>query len=391
MADPAPQPVFTVAGDRLTLLDTGPRRLAGLLELIGTARRSLRLIYYTYADDGTGRRVRRALLDAQARGVRVRMVVDGFGSDEASDARFFQPLRDAGVSVCRFEAGFGRSYLLRNHQKLALADAEEERTARIIIGGFNVEDDYFGTSANGAWRDLGLLLEGGAAARMAGYFDALDEWIRSRKGIRHLNGTLRRWSEADGRLRWLIGGPTKSLSPWAKAVRDDMRAGRRIDVVAGYFTPSPTILRRLDHAGREPRADVRIVTAARSDNNVTIAAARFTYAGLLKKGVRVFEYRPTKLHTKLYVIDDAVFIGSANFDLRSLFINMEIMLRIEDAAFADHLRRYVDGEVAQSDEITPAVYAGETGLLQRAKQLGAYLLIAVADPGLSRGLNFGID
>ncbi|WP_174298198.1 phospholipase D-like domain-containing protein [Sphingomonas bacterium] len=391
MAEPPPQPVFTVAGDALTLLDSGPRRLAALLELIGSARRSLRLVYYTYADDDTGARVRQALLDAQTRGIRVRLIVDGFGSDEASDADFFAPLRDAGVSVCRFEPRFGRAYLLRNHQKLALADAEDAGVARIIVGGFNVEDDYFATASDGGWRDLGLLLEGGAAARIAGYFDALDAWIESGRGIRHLNRALRRWSESEGALRWLIGGPTKTLSPWARAVRDDMRAGRRVDVVAGYFTPSPTILRRLDRAGRRPEADVRVVTAARSDNKVTIAAARFTYAGLLRKGVRVFEYRPAKLHTKLYVIDDAVFIGSANFDLRSLFINLEIMLRIEDRAFADHLRRYVDGEAAQSDEITPAAYRSATGIVQRVKQFAAYLAIAVADPGLSRGLNFGID
>ena len=158
----------------------------------------------------------------------------------------------------------------------------------------------------------------------------------------------------------------------------------------GYFTPSPSILRRLDRTGRRGKA-VRIVTAAKSDNNATIAAARFTYKGLLKKGVRLFEYQPTKLHTKLYVVDDAVFIGSANFDMRSLFINMELMLRIEDPAFAAHVRRYVDGEVAKSQEITPEVEAQRTGPVQRVRQLAAYLLIAVIDPSVSRGLNFGID
>ena len=393
MADPAsrsqpePQPRFTVGGDRLTLLDTGPRRLDALLDLIGSARTSLRLLYYIYADDEAGRRVRQALIEAHGRGVQVRLVVDGFGSD---DADVFRPLRDAGVSVCRFEPRFGRRYLLRNHQKLALADAEDEAAARAIVGGFNIEDDYFGTAAHGAWRDLGLLLEGAAAARIVGYVDGLIEWIGSGRGIGHLNRSLRRWSEREGTIRWLIGGPTKRLSPWARAVRADLRRATCVDIVAGYFTPSPTILRRLDRAGRR-RAAVRVVTASRSDNNVTIAAARFTYAGLLRKGVRLFEYRPTKLHTKLYVIDDAVFVGSANFDLRSLFINLEIMLRIEDRAFADHLRAYVDGEIAQSEEITPALYRSRTGILQRAKQFGAYLMIAVADPGLSRGLNFGIE
>ncbi len=387
MAEPPAQPVFTVAGNALTLLDTGPRRLAALLALIEGAKRSLRILYYIYADDDSGRKVNAALIAAVERGVAVSLIVDGFGSDKASDDKFFEPLKAAGVDVCRFSARPGRRYLLRNHQKLALADEQ-----RIIIGGFNVEDDYFGTPAGQAWRDLGLLVEGNAAGRMAGYFDALDEWIKRPKGkLRHLNESLSRWSETEGPLRWLIGGPTRRLSPWARTVRADMRAAARtIDVIAGYFTPSPSMLRRLDKAAQRGGA-VRVVTAAKSDNNATIAAARFTYAGLLRKGVRVFEYQPTKLHTKLYAIDDSVHIGSANFDMRSLFINLELMLRIEDAAFADHVRGYIDGEVAKSAEITESVYKRETGVWQRVKQLGAYLLVGVIDPAISRGLNFGID
>lgn len=385
MDDPADQPSFTVDGNRLTLLDTGPRRLDAVLALIDGAERTLRVLYYIYADDDSGQRVNAALIAAAKRGVEVALIVDGFGSDDAPHA-FFEPLETANISVCRFSARFGRRYLLRNHQKLALADE-----SRIIIGGFNIEDDYFGTAAEQAWRDLGLLVEGPAAGRLAGYFDALQAWIHEPRGkLRHLTAALAKWSETQGPTRWLIGGPTRKLSPWARAVRDDMRRGSRIDVIAGYFTPSPALLRRLDHAGRR-NAGVRVVTASKSDNNATIAAARFTYAGLLRKGVRLFEYQPTKLHTKLYVIDDVVHIGSANFDMRSLFINMELMLRIEDAAFAGHVRRYVDGEVAKSVEVTAALYKANTGWVQRLKQLGAYFLVAVVDPSLSRGLNFGID
>ena len=388
-SDARPQPPFAVAGDTLTLLDTGKRRLEALIALIDGAKTSLRILYYIYADDDAGRRVNAALIAAASRGIAVALIVDGFGSDE-TNAAFFAPLEAAGVSVCRFQARFGRRYLLRNHQKLALADGET-KDSRIIIGGFNVEDDYFGRGGE-SWRDLGLLMEGPAAGRMSGYFDDLDHWIRHPSGkVRPLNRELAKWSERDGALRWLIGGPTRKLSPWARTLRDEMRQGRLIDVVAGYFTPSPTILRRLDKAGRRVEAKVRIVTAARSDNKATIAAARFTYAGLLRKGVQIFEYQPAKLHTKLYVVDDAVFIGSANFDMRSLFINLELMLRIEDAAFADHVRGYIDGEIANSEPITKAVYARRTGWLQRAKQFGAYILLAVVDPGVSRGLNFGID
>jgi len=387
MDDAAPQPTFTVDGNRLTLLDTGPRRLDGLLALIGRARRSLRILYYIYADDATGRRVNDALAAAAGRGVTVTLVVDGFGSE---DDGFFDPLRAAGVSVCRFSPRLGRRYLLRNHQKLALADAEAADDARIIIGGFNIEDDYFGTPKDKAWRDLGLLVEGPAAVRMAGYFDALEQGIRGGGRVRRLNKALARWSEREGLLRWSIGGPTRHLSPWARAIRADMRHARRIDIVAGYFTPSPTVLRRLDHAGRRA-AQVRVVTAAQSDNNVTIAASRFTYAGLLRRGVRIWEYAATKLHTKLYVVDDATWVGSANFDMRSLFINLELMLRIEDAAFAAHVRGYIDGEIAQSNEVTVGGYRAATGWWQRGKQFVAYLVTAVADPAISRGLNWGID
>lgn len=380
---------FIVDGNWLALLEDGPERLAALLALIDGAQRSLRLLYYIYADDEAGRRINAALLRAAARGVRVALIVDGFGSESADDkdADFFARLADGGCRVCRFVPRFGRRYLLRNHQKLALADGEDAAAATIIIGGFNVESDYFAPEHADAWRDLGLRVTGPAATRMAGYFDALDDWVRRPKGrLRELNRTLAQWSDPDGALRWLIGGPTRRLSPWAKAVREDMRAGRRIDIVAGYFTPSPRMLRRLDRASLAHH-QVRVITAARSDSDTTIAAARFTYAGLLRKGVRVFEYGRAKLHTKLYVIDDAVQIGSANFDMRSLYLNLELMLRIDDPAFAARARRYVDAEAAQSEEITAELYRARTGWWRRVKQFLAYMLVGVVDPGVARGLN----
>jgi cardiolipin synthase len=391
--DRSPQPVFTVEDTRLTLLETGKARLTTLLALIDEAQRSLRLLYYIYADDSVGRQVNDALIAAARRGVSVALIVDGFGADLVSGRDFYKPLEEAGVSVCHFSPKFGRSYLLRNHQKLALADGGDgEGVARCIIGGFNIEDDYLGIAPKPelVWRDLGLLVEGPTAARLCGYFDALHDWVRKPGAkIRHLNRALCRWSETEGSLRWLIGGPTRRLSPWARRVRADIRSGRRISIIAGYFAPSPAILRRLDKAGQR-RAEVRVVTASKSDHDGAIAAARFTYAGLLRKGVKIFEFRPSKLHTKLYLIDHAVHVGSANFDMRSLFINLELMLRIEDKAFAEHVRGYIDGEIAQSDEITRESYR-QTSLIQRARQFAAYTLLAVVDPNVSRGLNWGID
>jgi cardiolipin synthase len=384
------QPTFTVDGNRLTLLDTGARRLAALIDLIERAERSLRIIFYIYSDDESGRRVRDALAAAAARGVAVSVVIDAYGSDGASDDPFFAPLTAAGGTVCRFEPHFGRRYLLRNHQKLALADAEAR--PRAIIGGFNVDDAYFGTPPERAWRDLGLIVEGPAAARIAGYVDALSAWVRTPHArIRRLRRTIYRFSESDGALRWLIGGPTRRLSAWARTVRLDLRGAMRADIIAAYFCPTPAMLRRFDKTGTRRGARVRIVTAAKSDNNATIAAARFTYAGLLRKGVEIYEYQRARLHTKLFVIDDAVHIGSANFDVRSLFLNMEVMLRIEDKAFADHVRSYVDGEIADSERISRTWWKRHVGPWQRVKQAVAYFVVAVLDYNVTRRLNFGRD
>lgn len=387
-AEPPPQPVFAIDGNRLTLLDTGPRRLDALLGLIEGARRSLRLLYYIYTDDGVGERVRDALVAAVARGVEVRLIVDGLGSDPAYDKDFFAPLRAAGGHVCFFVPRLGRRYLLRNHQKIALADAETT-DARIVIGGFNIQDDYFDGPGSHGWRDLGLLVEGPAAARLAGYFDALWRWAkRPRAPLRALRRALAEWSEPDGKLRWLLGGPTRKLSPWARAVRRDLKHARRIDILAAYFFPSPAMLLRLGRAARRG-GQVRVIVPSITDNYLTLYAARFTYRGLLRRGVRVFEYLPTKLHTKLFVIDDAAQIGSANFDTRSLFLNLEVMLRIEDRAFAAHVRSYVDAEVGRSLEVTPELHRARTGLWTRIKQAAVYLVVGVLDYRITRFLNFG--
>ncbi len=370
-----------VAGNRLTLLPEGPQRLDALLELIAQAKESLRFLYYMFMDDASGTRVRDSLIAAAGRGVEVSLLVDGFGSTANRD--FFRPLEAAGIAFCRFSPKFGRRYLLRNHQKLALADGE-----RVIIGGFNVSDDYFGTVESGAWRDIGLHVEGPSVACLIGYFDSLFRWTRNPDArIRDIRRLLQQSSVTQGRLHWLFGGPSRRLSPWARAVRRDMRSARRLDLVAAYFAPSFGMLRRLSGITRRG-GEVRIVTASKSDNNATIAAARNTYWWLLKRRVHIFEYRPTKLHTKLFVVGDVVHIGSANFDMRSLFLNLEMMLRIDNSAFADAMRRFVDAEVASSEPITVESHRRNRTLLNRLRWAIGYFIVAVADYGIARRLNF---
>ena len=376
---------YDVDGNRLALLIEGPERLEALVELLDGAKTSLKLLYYIYADDEAGQRVHNALLAAADRGVEVALIVDGFGSDASSHDAFFKPLTAAGIDVCAFHPRWGRRYLLRNHQKIALAD-----DVRAIIGGFNVSADYFASSGEAAWRDLGLSVEGEAAKRLSGYFDTLQRWTKRPKSrMRDLRKALLDWSNPAGSTRWLLGGPARRLSPWARCVRDDMMTAKSLSMIAAYFAPNPAMLRRLDQIGQ--RGNARIITASKSDNSATISAARFTYPGLLRKSVRVFEYAPSRLHTKLILIDNLVYIGSANFDMRSLFLNLEIMLRIDDAAFATHVRAYIDGEVADSVEQLLPDYTGWRTWVAKAKRAMSYFVVAVMDYNVARRLNFGVE
>ena len=371
-----------VGGNRLTLLPDGPERLEALIALIEGAKESLRVLYYIWADDGTGRRVRDALIAAARRGVRVSLLVDGFGASD-QPAGFFQPLIDADARFCRFVPRWGRRYLLRNHQKLALADGD-----KAIVGGFNISDDYFGTIEAGAWRDLGLQVEGAGVHCLVGYFESVFAWAEMpNASIRRLRRALFQNSVRDGPIHWLFGGPTRRLSPWARSVKNDLMKARSVDIISAYFAPSLSMLRRLFRVAERGRA--RIVTPAKLDHQWAVGAARFFYWRLLKRGAEIYEYQPTKLHSKLILIDDVVHIGSANFDLRSFYLNLEMMLRIEDPAFAAMIRRFVEGEIANSRRITPEAHRAGMTWWHRLQWGFGYFLVATADYNLSRRLNFG--
>ena len=101
-------------------------------------------------------------------------------------------------------------------------------------------------------------------------------------------------------------------------------------MVMAYFSPAARLLGRIGRIAR--KGQTRLLLAAKSDNGATIGASRILYGSLLKRGAKIWEFSPCKLHSKLIVLDDAVYLGSANFDMRSLYINFEIMLRIERGA-----------------------------------------------------------
>jgi cardiolipin synthase len=379
--DPAPFKV-EAQGQRLVFYPAGKDRLDALLALVEGARSSLRMCFYIFAEDASGMLVRDALTAAAKRGVKVNLIIDGFGADARK--AFFAPMCDAGGSFCCFSPRISTRYVIRNHQKIVIAD---DKIA--MIGGFNVEDSYFAPPAMNGWNDLGVTVEGSAVDDLSRWFDQLDQWTSDpNANWRAFRRMVRRWHPSDGPVRVLIGGPTRGLSSWASCVRADMKSARRLDMLMAYFSPSNGAMRVIGRVAR--RGGARLVFAAKSDNGATIGATRSLYDYLLQRRARIWEFEACKLHTKLIVIDDISYFGSANFDMRSLYLNLEVMLRIEDRALAERLSEYIGQHLSASRRITASLHKQRGTLLNRIRWNLSWFLVAVVDYTVSRRLNLGL-
>ena len=369
-----------IGGNRLELIESGVDRFTMLLQLIDGAEKSIKMLMYMFNPDKDGDAVRNALTEAALRGVKVKLLIDGFGS--AATPKFFADLGKAGGEHCVFNPSWGRRYLLRNHQKVIVIDDEI-----VLIGGANIDATYLEDRGSRHWRDLWLRLDGPEAALPSRYFDTLFRWSKRPKSkLRSLRRMLAEFNEWRGPLQWKFSGPLSMRNSWWRSIGRDMKNAHRLDLIFAYFAPPGAMLRRIGRVGRRGRA--RIINAAKSDNNATIAAARHSYSRLIRRHVEIYEYQPAKLHTKLAIVDDTVHIGSSNFDYRSFYINLEVMLRIKDAVFADAMRGYFERELEDCRWITHDLHKRRATIWRRMKWAISHFLVNIADYSVTRRLNF---
>ena len=370
------------AGQDLFFYPGGEDRLEALFSLVDEAREQLDVCFYIFAEDEVSTRFRDKLCEAAQRGVAVTLIIDRFGA-AATDA-FLQPLVDCGGDFLCFSARWSRRYLIRNHQKIVIAD-----NRRAMFGGFNIADDYFAPPGQGGWNDLAIVIEGSAVSGLSDWFARLKNWTEDEHAqFRAIRRAVREWSWCDGDARWLIGGPTRGLSSWAQDIGDDLEEGERLDMFMAYFSPPKKFRRRIARIAERGRT--RLLLAGKSDNRATIGAARALYGELLDHGACIWEFEPCKLHTKLIVLDDAVYLGSANFDMRSLYLNLELVLKIEDKALADRMREFVSQHLGASQRITPDLHRKRATPFNRMRWWAGWLLVSVVDYTVSRRLNLGI-
>lgn len=359
-------------------LRCGDEAFPEMLAAIHAATVSVCLETYIFSGDELGQRFRDALIVASQRGVKVRVLVDGVGSNDLPDD-FWSSLQMAGGEARVFNPIALKRFGIRNHRKLLVCD-----TRMAFIGGFNISHEYEGDGVNRGWCDLGLQLEGGMISELSASFDEMFALADFRhKRLVRLWQAKHKKTIAAANEHLLLGGPGRGWNPIRLALNNDLAKARQIQMIQAYFLPTWRIRRALSRAARTG-GDVQLLLAGKSDVALSQLAGRSLYQRLLKSGAKVSEYQPQILHAKLLVIDDAVYVGSANLDPRSLSINYELMIRFENPQMAAEAREIFSEALAQSSSIDIATWKRSRTFWMKLKERFAHLVLARIDPHVAR-------
>jgi cardiolipin synthase len=358
-------------GNVVRPLVRGDLILEATRRLIDEATSTLYVEMYIWAADATGRDLLERLRAARARGVRVRCVVDHFGSWEMADR-----LEASGLTV-RFYHPIGRRlpwrhWHRRNHRKLVIADGH-----RAVLGSANWAEAYDCSLNEACYRDLGLEVQGAAVT------DLVSDFQRS-------------WAQAGGRpfedpapadipaqengVGWIhpvsiqvlssLNGGGRSLRRHLFLVLRQLR--ERALIANAYFVPDPQLLRLLQRTARRGVA-VEVLVPGDTDHPFVQAASRATFGPLLRAGVRIRERQARMFHAKAALLDgDMVVIGSANLDSRSFRHNLELNLLLRSTGLVEAFQEAIAPDLAASTPWTLEAWEALPAW-QKALQRFAYL------------------
>jgi cardiolipin synthase A/B len=338
-----------VTGNTLHILADGVETFHTFERLIAEAQHSIHITTFILGRDGVGRRLLSRLSERASAGVKVRLLIDAFGSFYVRQP-FLAEFIAAGGEVTRFlpvlPLATRASANLRNHRKIALFD---QSTA--IVGGHNLAREYLGPEP---WKhrfaDFGAVIRGPAAAVLNEVF--LADWaFGAGQDLATLRAerdptALQRVGEAD--LQIVASGPDIVGDPLYEGILSLIHeAEHSIWIVTPYYIPDEVLQRSLVVKARAGK-DVTLIVPARSNHRITDFARRHYLRELHQAGARILLYGPGMMHAKAMIVDDrAAMFGSANFDLRSLFVNFEIGVAIYSEPEVTAMRRWAGALVRE--------------------------------------------
>lgn len=375
-----------VAQNNLRLLKNGAEYFPQLCTDIDAAQHSIYLETYIYAADHAGRLIAEALKCAAARGVVVRLLLDGYGSAELPQ-QWVDELRAGKVEVLWFRREispftFSRSRmrrLRRLHRKLAVVDGEVA-----FVGGINIMDDVSAQDNFDAPRlDYAVRIQGALAGE-------IQTATRRLWGVVSWASFRRRGKEVKRFV--LEHGIHTAASNVSLLLRDNLRHRRDIEhaylkAIAGaqheiiianaYFLPGRVFRLALIHATRRG-VRVELLLQGKVEYRLQHYATHALYSQLLDAGVEIYEYQVSYLHAKVAVVDGRwATVGSSNIDPYSLGLAREANIGVHDAGFAADLRASLLHEMAQNARLVDPVMWRKQGLIIRLLTRISYGLVRV--------------
>jgi cardiolipin synthase len=320
-----------------------------MLAAIVAAKQSVRITTFLIGDDAAGNSALGALTQAAARGVEVRLLVDGLFQWRASKKAIAR-LRAAGGRAVFFmpvmPLPFRARANLRNHRKLIVVDGEVA-----FVGAMNLADEYMGVDdppgSLGRWRDMMLEVRGPAVARVDEIFRS--DWAFAAGEALDALGSPEDPGLAFGRVQVVPSGPDVPGDTLDDAVLTALfRAERRVWIATPYFIPDEALVRGLLLAAHRG-VDVTIVVPARSNHLMADLAGASSLRELEAGGVNVRPWKSGMLHAKAVVFDDVAVLGSANLDMRSMFLDYEVSLFLTSKDDVALVEAWFEGTLAMCD------------------------------------------
>jgi cardiolipin synthase A/B len=336
-------------GNCIELVPSGVTAYERVVELIKSARSSIHITTYILGSDKGSKALVECLTRKAAEGVAVRVLIDSLGSWRLKRG-FLAPLVAAGGEVASFMPVLnifrGRANL-RNHRKLVVVDS-----CSALTGGMNLAWPYIGPpGSNGLWRDLSVVVEGPAVAELNSLFASDWKFATGKDPIAGAppNSEPCATGFESTAVQVVASGPDVAGDPLYEALLALIfAANARIWIVTPYYVPDEMLARALGLAARRG-VDVRLIVPARS-NHVSADLARASYLrDLHTAGGRILFYEPVMLHAKAVLFDDRLaVIGSANMDMRSLFLNFEVALFVHSPEQVSQVATWAEALMADS-------------------------------------------
>ena len=337
-----------VDGNAIEPLTGGDEAYPRMLEAIDRARRSIGLASYIFDNDPTGRIFADALARAVARGVEVRVLIDGIGSSYTFPS-IVGVLARKGVRVERFLPTTVPFYFpyanLRNHRKILVVDG-----AVGFTGGLNIRDGcWLAHQPRHPVRDTHFELRGPIVAQLLEVFRedwdfAAEETLADsawEPDLTPAGTTLARGirfgpDDPDiGRIKLVLVG---ALAAAQQSVR----------IMTPYFLPDDAVCQALDVAAMR---GVRVDIVLPEENNLALVgwASTALLWQVLGKGCNVWMSPAPFEHSKLMTVDASwALFGSGNWDDRSMRLNFEFNVETYDRDLAARLDRRIADVIARS-------------------------------------------